>query len=409
MEVQLKYGRELVTLALNTIPERIKGVEPEKKLTEYLFRQKFLYELERWPRSFTTVGIVVADKTRLCNYPSILPWVEKILIEKGVATTTIDFYVAYGTHKKQTEEESLAAYGEIYNRYSFIHHDSTASATLKKIGTTKRGTEVVIQPKLDEYDLLITIGAISYHYFAGFGGGRKLIFPGLAEKDSIQHNHHLFLDPQIKQLARQCQPGVLDGNPIAEDFKEMDSIFPKRLSVHGILNSSGEVCDVHIGSSYEDFLEACQMHHEHFGVETTTQYNLVVSSGGGYPKDINFIQAHKAIHHSSLFLKDGGTLLIFLECLDGVGSDPFMNHFRFSSYAETFEHLYANYGGNGGTALSMMEKTARIKIKMVTNLSDEVCQKLHVEKLTIQQAQEFVGRQTEPFGFISNASVVIPK
>ena len=35
-------------------------------------------------------------------------------------------------------------------------------------------------------------------------------------------------------------------------------------------------------------------------------YDLVVASAGGYPKDINYIQAHKSIHNAASFVKDGG-------------------------------------------------------------------------------------------------------
>jgi len=176
--------------------------------------------------------------------------------------------------------------------------------------------------------LLITFGAISHHYFAGFGGGRKLLFPGLGDRESIYHNHSLFLNMKEKKLEPGCQSGILDGNPIAEDLLEIENLLPPRISIHGILDSHGKVCQLHIGSAYGDFLGACNQHNIYYKSQSADHYDCVVASSGGYPKDINFIQAHKSIHNAASFVKDGGTLIILAECIDGVGTNTFLPLFR---------------------------------------------------------------------------------
>ncbi|NJK98532.1 MAG: DUF2088 domain-containing protein, partial [Bacteroidales bacterium] len=234
---------------------------------------------------------------RLCGYPQYLPWLIEVLIQHGALKENLHFYIAYGTHPLQTEEESLKTYGPVFNEYHFVHHNCTDESVFSIKGTTKRGTNVTVRKDILESTLLITFGAISHHYFAGYGGGRKLLFPGLAQRQAIYHNHGLFLDRATRSLATGCQPGKLEGNPLAEDLREIDDLIPEKISIHGIMNESGKVCRLLVGSSYKDFTEACKIHDSYYRYNSDEQYDLVIASSGGYPKDINFIQAHKSVHH----------------------------------------------------------------------------------------------------------------
>jgi hypothetical protein len=58
--------------------------------------------------------------------------------------------------------------------------------------------------------------------FCRFWRWRKLLFPGLAGRESIYHNHSLFLNMKDKSLEPGCQSSILDGNPISEDLLEIE-------------------------------------------------------------------------------------------------------------------------------------------------------------------------------------------
>ena len=66
---------------------------------------------------------------------------------------------------------------------------------------------------------------------------------------------------------------------------------------------------------------------------------MVVASAGGYPKDINFIQAHKSMHNAASFVQDDGKLIIFAECRDGIGNQAFMNLFKLGGWDQIFEQM----------------------------------------------------------------------
>jgi nickel-dependent lactate racemase len=407
MDIQLKYGKQQFSLSLPSrtiIPEY---QEPEFSIDKTNFIKGLLHYLPEEKQRYTDVAIVISDKTRLCDYPKYLPWLTEILQQKGAQKENISFYIAYGTHPKQSDDESLNSYGEVFHQYRFVHHDCNDEKAFELCGTTKRGTPVTIRKDILNSTLLITFGAISHHYFAAYGGGRKLLFPGLAERKAIYHNHGLFLDHETQSLASNCQPGKLEGNPLAEDLKEIDTFSPPKISIHGILNASGKVCRLITGNNYNDFVKACNVHDSYYKYNSSELYNLVVASSGGYPKDINFIQAHKSVHHAAAFVKDGGTLIILSECIDGIGSNYFVKFLEAGSFKAAYAMLEKHYEGNGGTALSMMLKTKRIRICMLTSLDEATCRILGVEKITKEEAQNIIDKEQGGIALIKNASILV--
>jgi len=63
----------------------------------------------------------------------------------------------------------------IYERIEVIDHDAFDRDSMITLGTTRRGTPIEVNHLLAEADRIILTGGIRFHYFAGFGGGRKSI------------------------------------------------------------------------------------------------------------------------------------------------------------------------------------------------------------------------------------------
>jgi nickel-dependent lactate racemase len=210
-------------------------------------------------------------------------------------------------------------------------------------------------------------------------------------------------------LSPLCQAGVLDGNPLAEDLAEYERFRPADLAIHGILDSMGDVCDLLPGAGTDHFRSACARHGKNCEMVCNREYDMVIASCGGYPKDINFIQSHKTIDNASKFVHDGGQLIVLAECFDGVGSTSFLPWFNMGDWGKAFNKLSENYEGNGGTALSMMSKLQRIKISMVTELSDSVCESMGVEKISMDRAKIHVKHSSGSLAAIPNADLLIKR
>lgn len=405
--LDLKYGTRKISFVLPDQTEIFRTKEPETKITTSDFESRLYHELEPLNPDYSNVSVVLSDKTRLCGYPEFLPVLLKTLEAFGAEPDRMTMFIAYGAHPPQTDKECRTAFGDTYQNIRFIHHDCLDNNDFENLGQTTRGTPVLIRRDIIESGFLVTFGAISHHYFAGYGGGRKLIFPGLGHRISIYHNHGLFLDEQFQSLSPSCQSGVLDGNPLAEDLAEFETFCPADFAIHGILDSHGNVCDLLPGVGPDHFHKACAEHGKNCEIASAQQYDLVIASCGGYPKDINFIQSHKAIDNAAKFVRDGGSLIILAECNEGVGSKTFLPWFKIRSWKEAFKRLSEKYEGNGGTALSMMSKLQRINISLVTDLNDSSSKTIGFEKISMDKAINLVKQTTGPIAAIPNASLLV--
>jgi lactate racemase len=384
--------------------------EPEKLISARTFARRLDDFLDQAAVDPARPAVVVADKTRLCGYPQYLPILLEALVAHGADPRQIRIYVAYGTHMPQNGKESRRAYGDAFSRYQWIEHRcDAAAAAFVELGQTSRGTPVRLRADILAASCLVTFGAISHHYFAGFGGGRKLVFPGLGEQNAIYANHGLFLDPAQRGLCQGCRSGRLDGNPLAEDLAEVESFRPADLAVHAILDSHGQVCDLLVGQGGAHFRRACARHAGHWEVRSEAPYDLVVASCGGFPKDINFIQSHKPIHHAADFVRSGGRLIVLAECRDGIGSRTFLPWFELGGWDRAFDRLAARYVGNGGTALAMMAKLQRIRISLVSTLDPALAGLIGFDLWSPAKVQACLDRHRGSLAVIPNAGMVVKK
>jgi len=403
MQYRFKYGKNHITIPLPEKTQFIKVNPEESKPVKTIFQKEFSNLLKP---GATSAAIVVSDKTRICEYDKYLPWLIEVLESKGLNNKTIRFFIAYGTHPGQSDKECLKIYGETYNRFEFVHHKCDSAHLMINLGTTKRGTKVRIRKDVFDHDHLILFGSLTHHYFAGYGGGRKLLFPGMAERESIYSNHKLFIDFNNYRLQPGCMSGNLNGNPVAEDLCEIDSLMPEKIIISGIPGVDGKISRLMIGKTYDDFLSACMVYDRLYRKMNGEKYDNIIASTGGYPKDINFIQSHKSLHNAASFVRDGGNLFLLAECSDGMGNDEFLNILQGHDKQEIFSELRHKYSGNGGTALSLISKTERINVYMLTGLNNEVCNTLNIIRLTERNLRLIAGGLEGSTAVIENASMV---
>ncbi|MFZ1986855.1 MAG: lactate racemase domain-containing protein [Desulfatitalea sp.] len=402
--LDLAYGHETLPFGFAQPPEVIQVNDPVPTIDAPQLRQRLLRFVEEAHLDVSRPAIVVADKTRLCGYPHYLPVLLDALTLRG-APEGRTIFIAYGTHSRQTDAECRQAYGAAYDRFRWVHHSCDAAGFVE-LGRTRLGTPVRLPSDILSASCVITFGAISHHYFAGFGGGRKLIFPGLGERAAIYANHGLFLDRARRRLADGCRAGRLAGNPLAEDLAEVETFRPADMEVHAILDSRGRVCDLLVGRGHAHFQAACRRHGDHCEVGGGP-FDRVLAACGGAPKDINFIQSHKAIHNAAAFVADGGRLIVLARCPDGIGSTTFLPWFAMGGWPAAFDRLAQGYVGNGGTALAMMAKTQRIRIALVTDLEEAPVAAIGCEKISVDQARQAVAGAGGRWAVIPNASLLV--
>ncbi|MBE0584528.1 MAG: DUF2088 domain-containing protein [Desulfofustis sp.] len=404
--IQVPYGSDGIALTLPAGTALLRPNDPQPQTSPARYRQLLTDSLAKTGPDLSRPILVVTDKTRLCAYPDYLPITVSVINEIRGSAEPFPIVIAYGTHPRQSDKESLHCYGSLYRDWTFIHHDCDDSGAFTECGMTNRGTPIRLRSDLLDASAVITMGPICHHYFAGYGGGRKLIFPGCGERQAIYRNHGLFLDLRQRRLASRCHPGIMPANPIADDLFEVEDYLPAALAIHGLQDSHGRICDFLIGSGRELYHQACLRHGRAFEVESPPQ-DIVIASCGGFPKDLNFIQAHKALHNSAAFVRDGGLLVAFAQCRDGIGSHTFLPWFTIDGFAGAFDRLAAHYEGNGGTALAMQSKTQRIRIAMISDIDEQTCRLIGVEKWEIADVEKLLAGPVGRIAWLENASLLV--
>jgi nickel-dependent lactate racemase len=317
--------------------------------------------------------VVIPDKTRAAGAKLYLPPVLSALSRGGMDPGNISLITANGAHPRLSEDELLGIVGrEIMDDYAVGQHDSRDDARMVEIGVTRRGTPVRVNRLCLESDLVVLTGSVSFHYFAGFGGGRKTCFPGLAAYDSIVANHRLTLGTGAG-LDPRCGPGALEGNPVHEDIMEAFSMLPPPFVLNTVVAPAGGIVAAFAGAHDPVFRSVCECARRFFSVEVERGADIVVASCGGHPYDINLLQMHKGLRNAALCARDGGQLVLAAKGAQGVGSATLEEGLTRGSWREADRAARSSYVLNAHTAVALLQQAARVSIHMVSEVRELEC------------------------------------
>ncbi len=318
------------------------------------------------------VVILVSDLTRSRGAEVILPLCIAHLDEIGVHPSSIKILVARGTHRKLTKQEKAFFRKGPLAGMVLEEHDCDDPEKLSALVLTRRGTPVRVNIALRDAGLIVVLAPISFHYFAGFGGGRKLVLPGAADRQGILANHRLSLvDGRPVKLHPSCLPGVLEGNPVHEDMCETATALKRVFAVNFFADMAGDIVFLNAGDIIESHTEACDAYRDAHTFPLSEPYDVVVLSAGGHPYDINFLQSHKPLRHVAPAVKKGGTVLYFAECEEGVGS-PRLEAALKRKKDSFLKDAYKRYDLNNQTLVSLYDLGKNHEIGVVSSIKPEV-------------------------------------
>jgi nickel-dependent lactate racemase len=229
------------------------------------------------------------------------------------------FVVATGTHRAALPQELEHIFGpDLAEAHAgrIFSHDAKDKEQLTHIGRTPRGTEVWVNRLLAEARSVLVINSVEPHYFAGYTGGRKSLFPGLAGYETVWANHKLSMEAGSELL-------VLRGNPVHEDLEDALTIGIQGKEIYSIqlvLDKDHRVGFAAAGALEDTFRQAITVADRQFVLDLERLYEVVVAVAP-HPMDCNLYQTNKAIQSGALALKDGGVLIVVSECPFGLGEN----------------------------------------------------------------------------------------
>ncbi len=328
-----------------------------------------------------TVLIVVPDATRQTASGQIVNLLVRRLIANGTTPFEISIIFATGIHRHVTEAEKNAILTPfIAQRINTLDHGPKDPLKIFRVGETSGGIPIELNWVLTEFDHVILVGGVTFHYFAGFTGGRKLICPGLASARTIAETHRLAFDCAKKDRREGVGSGLLDGNAVHEAFMEAVAKINPAFAINAIVNDAGEAVDLYCGNWITSHQKACDVYVAAHTVQIAEKRDLVIVSCGGYPHDINMIQAHKALEAASHACNKGGTIILLAECRDGLGRDDFLDWFEAENSERLGERLCESYQVNGQTAWSLLRKAERFRLRIVTSLDGDIAMKMKMNR-----------------------------
>jgi lactate racemase len=325
VRIHLQYGHDGLDVDLPgevTVlqPRFVEGLPDERAaFVEAVRRPLRSRPLAEVIQDHDRVAIVIPDLTRPLPSDRLLPWVLEEL--RHVPSHRIVIVNGTGSHRANTPEELRSMVGApVFERFRVVNHDAHDPATLAPAGTGADGHPVFLNREYVEADRRIVLGFIEPHFMAGFSGGYKAAFPGIADIDAIMryHNAEMIGHPQTTW-------GVLDGNPTQQRIRHDGALVPIDFCVNVTLNRRRAITRFFCGDVIAAHDEGCRYSRETAMVGCPRPFPIVVTTNSGYPLDQNLYQAVKGMSAAAQVVGSDGYIAAAARCNDGF---PAHGNFR---------------------------------------------------------------------------------
>ena len=292
----------------------------QAEIAEKLQRPVGSPTLRELARGRRRCAIIFDDMTRPTKTWQMLPAVLDELRRGGLAADRISFVMASGAHGARMLQDFRKKLGdEVPERFLVFNHNPYEN--LVEVGETSYGTPVRVNREVMSCDLKVAVGALMPHFGYGFGGGAKMLLPGVAGIDTIWHNHN---------LGGGVGPGRVEENQRRLDAEEAARMAGLDFVVNALINADRDVADLVCGDVVEAHREGVKLGRRHYA--TPTVEDADVSIGNGYPMAN---EGYKAYHIAVESVREGGDLVFLLYTPEGCRVHYYNGRFG------------ADYGGRG--------------------------------------------------------------
>lgn len=328
MRIALQYGRGTLPLDLAddldvTVirkPAMPVLADPATAVAAALDAPVNAAALREHARTARSACILICDITRPVPNGTLLPVLVRTLLDAGMPAAAIRILVATGLHRPNEGAELAELVGDpwVMQQVRVENHFAREDADHVTVGTTSRGTVVKLDRRFVEADLRIATGLVEPHFMAGWSGGRKVIAPGIAHRDTITrfHSAAFMEDPR----AANC---VLEGNPLHAEQLEIVGMIGGALAVNTVLDEERRLSFVNFGEIVASHAQAVDFVRGYAEVAMPRRFQTVVTTAAGYPLDKTYYQTVKGMVAPLDILEPGGELIIASACSEGIGSSEY--------------------------------------------------------------------------------------
>jgi len=263
--------------------------------------------------------IIFDDTSRPTRSAEIVPHIIEELNANGISNDHIRFVCALGAHGAFSRIDFVKKLGEdIVEEFPVYNHN--AFSNLTDLGKTMMGTPVKINSEVMACDLKIGLGSVVPHPGSGFGGGAKILLPGVASIESMAHNHgkvggismSTFFGVDTTNKKPSIGWGKVEGNPMRMDQEEAARMASLDIKVDTVINGYGETTDVFVGGFVDEHRAAAKVARNTYGTKTVGNADIVVSNAYAKASD-----ATLATQSTVINIKENGTLVLVVNAPEG--------------------------------------------------------------------------------------------
>jgi len=210
--------------------------------------------LHRLAEGRSEVAILFDDMTRVTRVGPIARAIVNELGRADIRDRQVRFIMALGSHAacdRTCFEKKLGP--NILRRFPVYNHHPFLPGVY--VGTTTTfGTEVYLNEEVARCDLRIGIGSVVSHSWAGFGGGGKIVLPGVCSLNTIVHNHRAFHRERLSDRhPPRVGPAIWQDNPMRRDIEEAAELSRLEFLASAVVNGWGETAALYTGSLRESY------------------------------------------------------------------------------------------------------------------------------------------------------------
>jgi nickel-dependent lactate racemase len=329
MQIKLPWGTGTLSLDVPdtwkiVFPER-KGGEKHKKTDSLAVVRDSLNKpigakpLHSHKLKGKKIVIIVDDNTRPTPVNMFFHLVLDAIVKAGASMKNVTVIPALGIHTPMKEAEMAEKLGpRNFKRVKWENHEAFDLKANHYFGTTSRKTPVYLNKNLKDADLIVSVGLIEPHIWAGFGGGLKNILPGVAYAETIGVHHEIISEPPYHFNRVGVMP---EKNSFRQDLEEIRNMIRAEIfCVNVVLDHSRNVIASFAGDPVLAHRKGMDYNYHELGLHLDRQVDGIIVNS--FPMDINFKQSMKCVGNSLPALKPGGAVMAFMRAERGLDDIP---------------------------------------------------------------------------------------
>src|SRR6266480_7635909 len=396
-------------------------------------RQLVRQACDSLPLDGKRILVIIPDGTRTAPIPLIF----SLLYEQlGRRVIQLDYLIALGTHPLMTEEAidrlvGVPASERIvrYPNVQIFNHYWAQPQMLKTIGVISRQeaeeltggllvdeVPVRLNRLISEYDQLLICGPVFPHEVAGFSGGAKYLFPGIAGPEIINFTHWL------GALVTSMQTIGVKDTPVRRIIHRAAEFVECPILCFALVLKEQDLHGLYIGHYVDAWNQAANLSAKINITYVDRPFHRVLSAAAEIYDDL--WTAAKAMYKTEPAIADGGEVIIYAPHITEVSYthgkliDEVGYHVRdyFVKQWDRFQHMpgsilahSTHVKGTGTYDAATGIETPRISVTLATGIPEERCRRINLGYADYREIdpEAWKGREQEGMLFVPHAGEML--